>query len=206
MPYDRFLTEQIAGDLLPHDSTEQRDRQRIASGFLEVGPKVLLGNDPNQRRMDVADEQLDTIGKAVLGQTLGCARCHDHKFDPVPTADYYALAGILTSTSVMEQRYMLGEQRVMERSSVLVLTVTNRMTPMKNTGVNVRSCRSNKGVRSPRWSSLRRATLHRLKHYWQSIPMRLPKARRGICDCGRAANHGSKSLRSNTGCVDCQTS
>ena len=115
MPYDRFLTEQIAGDLLPHESVEQRDRQRIASGFLEIGPKVLLGNDPNQRRMDVADEQLDTIGKAVLGQTLGCARCHDHKFDPVPTADYYALAGILTSTSVMEQRYMLGEQRVMEQ-------------------------------------------------------------------------------------------
>ena len=115
MPYDRFLTEQIAGDLLSHESIEQRDRQRIASGFLEVGPKVLLGNDPNQRRMDVADEQLDTIGRAVLGQTLGCARCHDHKFDPVPTADYYALAGILTSTSVMEQRYMLGEQRVMEQ-------------------------------------------------------------------------------------------
>jgi hypothetical protein len=115
MPYDRFLIEQIAGDLLPHVSIEQRDRQRIASGFLEVGPKVLLGNDPNQRRMDVADEQLDTIGEAVLGQTLGCARCHDHKFDPVPTADYYALAGILTSTSVMEQRYMLGEQRVMEQ-------------------------------------------------------------------------------------------
>lgn len=115
MPYDRFLTEQIAGDLLPYESIEQRDRQRIASGFLEVGPKVLLGNNPSQRRMDVADEQLDTIGKAVLGQTLGCARCHDHKFDPVPTADYYALAGILTSTSVMEQRYMLGEQRVMEQ-------------------------------------------------------------------------------------------
>lgn len=115
MPHDRFLMEQIAGDLLPHESVEQRDRQRIASGFLEVGPKVLLGNDPNQRRMDVADEQLDTIGRAVLGQTLGCARCHDHKFDPVPTADYYALAGILTSTSVMEQRYMLGEQRVMEQ-------------------------------------------------------------------------------------------
>ena len=115
MPYDRFLTEQIAGDLLPYESIEQRDRQRIASGFLEVGPKVLLGNNPSQRRMDVADEQLDTIGKSVLGQTLGCARCHDHKFDPVPTADYYALAGILTSTSVMEQRYMLGEQRVMEQ-------------------------------------------------------------------------------------------
>ena len=114
VPFDRFLLEQVAGDLLPHESIEHRDRQRIAAGFLAVGPKVLLGNDPTQQRMDVADEQLDTIGRAILGQTLGCARCHDHKFDPVPTADYYALAGILTSTQVMERRYMLGEQRVME--------------------------------------------------------------------------------------------
>lgn len=115
MPYDRLLVEQIAGDLLPHDSLEQRDRQRISAGFLLVGPKVLLGNNDDERRMDIADEQLDTIGRTVLGQTLGCARCHDHKFDPIPTADYYALAGIFTSTEVMERRYMLGEQRMMER-------------------------------------------------------------------------------------------
>lgn len=115
VPFDQFLRDQIAGDLLPYDSIEQRDEQRIAAGFLAVGPKVLLGNDPKQQRMDVADEQLDTIGRAILGQTLGCARCHDHKFDPVPTADYYALAGILTSTQVMERRYMLGQQRVMEQ-------------------------------------------------------------------------------------------
>ena len=115
MPYDRLLVEQIAGDLLPHDSIEQRDRQRLSAGFLLVGPKVLLGNNPDERRMDIADEQLDTIGRTVLGQTLGCARCHDHKFDPIPTADYYALAGIFTSTEVMEQRYMLGQQRLMER-------------------------------------------------------------------------------------------
>ncbi len=115
MPYDRFLLEQIAGDLLPYDTVDQRDRQRIAAGFLEVGPKVLLGVDPNRQKMDVADEQIETIGRTVLGQTLGCARCHDHKFDPVPTADYYALAGIFTSTVVMEQRFMLNEQRVMER-------------------------------------------------------------------------------------------
>ena len=92
MPFDRFLLEQIAGDILPFDSIEQRDRQRIASGFLVIGPKVLLGNSPDERIMDVADEQMDTIGKAVLGQTLGCARCHDHKFDPIPTADYYNTA------------------------------------------------------------------------------------------------------------------
>lgn len=115
VPFDRFLLEQLAGDLLSYDSIEQRDRQRIAAGFLVVGPKVLLGVNAQKQRLDVADEQIDTIGRAVLGQTLGCARCHDHKFDPVPTSDYYALAGILTSTKVMEQRFMLGEQRVMER-------------------------------------------------------------------------------------------
>ncbi|MFM8479249.1 MAG: DUF1549 and DUF1553 domain-containing protein [Planctomycetaceae bacterium] len=115
LPYDRFLLEQLAGDLLPHESVEQRDRQRIAAGFLVVGPKVLLGVNPERQRMDVADEQLDTIGRAVLGQTIGCARCHDHKFDAIPTRDYYALAGIFTSTQVMEQRFMLNEQRVMER-------------------------------------------------------------------------------------------
>jgi cytochrome c553 len=115
MPYDQFLREQLAGDLLPYGSVEERDQQRIAAGFLVIGPKVLLGNEDQRQRMEVADEQLDTIGRAVLGQTLGCARCHDHKFDPIPTADYYALAGILTSTQVMETRYMLGEQRGMER-------------------------------------------------------------------------------------------
>lgn len=115
VPFDQFLMEQIAGDLLPFETVEQRDRQRIAAGFLVIGPKVLLGNNPQERIMDVADEQLDTIGRAILGQTLGCARCHDHKFDPVPTADYYALAGIMTSTRVMETRYMLGQQRMMEQ-------------------------------------------------------------------------------------------
>ncbi len=115
MPFDRFLCQQIAGDQLPFDSIEQRDSQRIAAGFMVLGPKVLLGNDPNERVMDVADEQLDTIGRAVLGQTMGCARCHDHKFDPIPTADYYALAGILTSTQVLQQRHMLNQQRLMER-------------------------------------------------------------------------------------------
>ncbi len=114
-PFDRFLLEQIAGDLLPYESIDQRDQQRIAAGFLAIGPKVLLGNNEKNQRMEVADEQIDTIGRAVLGQTLGCARCHDHKFDPIPTADYYAIAGIFASTSVMEMRHMLGQQRLMER-------------------------------------------------------------------------------------------
>ena len=115
MPFDRFLTEQLAGDLLPFESIPQRDRQRIAAGFLVVGPKILLSNNEGQKKMDVADELVDTVGRAVLGQTLGCARCHDHKFDPIPTSDYYALAGIFTSTQVVQTRHMLGQQRQMER-------------------------------------------------------------------------------------------
>ncbi len=115
LPFDQFAQQQLAGDLLPYDSIEQRDHQRIASGFLVVGPKVLLGVKPERQRMEVADEQLDTVGQTFLGLTVGCARCHDHKFEPIPTADYYAMAGIMTSTSVMERRYMLGQQRVMER-------------------------------------------------------------------------------------------
>jgi Protein of unknown function (DUF1553)/Protein of unknown function (DUF1549) len=115
LPFDQFTVMQIAGDLLPFESIEQRDQQRVATGFMLLGPKVLLGNIPENQKMEIADEQIDTIGRIYFAQTLGCARCHDHKFDPVPTKDYYSLAGIFTSTQVMEQRYMLGEQRVMEQ-------------------------------------------------------------------------------------------
>ncbi len=97
-PFDRFVVEQLAGDLLPAESPQQRDELMTATGFLVIGPKVLAERDKPKLRMDVVDEQIDTIGKTFLGMTLGCARCHDHKFDPVPTADYYALAGILMST------------------------------------------------------------------------------------------------------------
>lgn len=98
MPYDQFLQEQIAGDLMPYETAEQRDRQLIATGFLMVAPKMLTERNKPKMHLDIADEQIDTIGRSVMGLTIGCARCHDHKFDPIPTADYYALAGILHST------------------------------------------------------------------------------------------------------------
>jgi len=101
-PFDRFLMEQIAGDLLPATNQAQKDEQLTGTGFLVVGPKVLADRDFVKRKMDVVDEQVDTIGKVFLGLTLGCARCHDHKFDPIPTADYYALAGILASTHTLD--------------------------------------------------------------------------------------------------------
>jgi mono/diheme cytochrome c family protein len=100
-PFDQFVREQIAGDLLPGASQEQRDEQITATGFLMLGPKIIGGGDKEQARMDAVDEQIDTVGKAFLGLTLGCARCHDHKFDPIPQKDYYALAGIFGSTETV---------------------------------------------------------------------------------------------------------
>ncbi len=101
-PIDRFIQEQIAGDLLPPSSDGDADYDRvIATGYLSLGPKMLAEDDPVKQEMDVIDEQIDTLGKTFMGLTLGCARCHDHKFDPLPQTDYYALAGIFKSTKTM---------------------------------------------------------------------------------------------------------
>ncbi len=101
-PIHRFIAEQLAGDLMPSSSTEERDEMLTATGLLVIGPKVLADRDKLKRKMDVIDEQIDTLGKMFLGLSLGCARCHDHKFDPIPTADYYALAGIFFSTRTLD--------------------------------------------------------------------------------------------------------
>ena len=124
-PYDEFVMEQLAGDLIAklenvieenvieEDNSEkgvsisEKDTARrrellIATGFLSLGPKVLAEGDQQKMEMDIIDEQLDTIGRSLLGLTFGCARCHDHKFDPIGTDDYYGLAGIFKSTRTME--------------------------------------------------------------------------------------------------------
>lgn len=99
-PYDLFIREQIAGDLLPASSADEKTQQLVATGFLALGVK-----DVNQRFkvrfiMDNVDEQIDTVSRTFLALTASCARCHDHKFDPIPTSDYYALAGIFRSTDL----------------------------------------------------------------------------------------------------------
>ncbi|HEY3840597.1 MAG TPA: PSD1 and planctomycete cytochrome C domain-containing protein [Bryobacteraceae bacterium] len=101
MPYDQFVREQIAGDLLPSNSVEQHNAQLIATGFLTLGSHDLVEQNPNVFRMDVVDEQINATSRAFMGLTVGCARCHDHKFDPIPTADYYAMAGIFRSTEML---------------------------------------------------------------------------------------------------------
>jgi hypothetical protein len=97
-PYDRFIQEQVAGDLLPVENDAQWNQNLIATGFLALGPKSLAEQNPRQFRADLVDEQIDTTTRVVLGVSVACARCHDHKFDPIPQSDYYALAGIFQST------------------------------------------------------------------------------------------------------------
>lgn len=110
LPYDRFIHEQLAGDLLggDEDGTAVYDRQ-IATGFIALGAKMLAEDDPVKMEMDIVDEQIDTMGRSLMGLTLGCARCHDHKFDPISTADYYSLAGIFKSSKTMENFKVVAE-------------------------------------------------------------------------------------------------
>lgn len=103
LPIDLFITQQLAGDLLPTPAKAPDAADAItATGFLVLGPKMLAEQDKPKLMMDIIDEQIDTVGRAFLGLTLGCARCHDHKYDPIPTRDYYALAGVFKSTRTME--------------------------------------------------------------------------------------------------------
>ena len=114
-PIDHFIRQQIAGDLLPADSDSERYDNVVATTFLMLGTKMLSERDKAKLELDVVDEQIDTLGRAFLGLTLGCARCHDHKFDPVPTEDYYALAGIFKSTVTLRgesQKYVSTWNRV----------------------------------------------------------------------------------------------
>lgn len=102
VPVDKMITQMIAGDLLPARDAAERRQNLTATGFLALGPTNYEEQDKQMLRMDIVDEQLDTIGKSFLGMTIGCARCHDHKFDPIPTRDYYALAGIMRSTQTLK--------------------------------------------------------------------------------------------------------
>lgn len=101
-PIDQFIMDQIAGDLVQDEHWIDLQRRHAAASMLVLGDTNLEEQDKKQLEMDFIDEQIDVIGKAFLGQTISCARCHDHKFDPIPTKDYYALAGILKSSIALE--------------------------------------------------------------------------------------------------------
>lgn len=123
-PYDRFIAEQVAGDLLPVETDEQWQENLIATGFLAIGLKHHDEKNPRKFMADMVDEQIDTLTQSVLGLTVACARCHDHKSDPIPTDDYYALAGIFHSTKTY-----YGTSRIAQNhrpSDLLLLPIQER--------------------------------------------------------------------------------
>jgi hypothetical protein len=99
LPYNQFVMEQVAGDLMPApDGQEVNTQGIIATGFLSIGPRLIAEQDKPKMLYDFIDEQIDTTTRGILGLTVACARCHDHKFDPIATADYYSLAAIFANT------------------------------------------------------------------------------------------------------------
>jgi hypothetical protein len=92
MPYDQFLRLQLAGDLLPDDAGTDLARKLTGLGFQGLGAEYHKGSVPAQVLADELDDRIDTLTRGLLGLTVACARCHDHKFDPIPTRDYYSLA------------------------------------------------------------------------------------------------------------------
>lgn len=116
LPYDQFIVSQIAGDLLPaKDPGGVNTEGIIATGFLAIGEWGIQDDNPEKMIWDTADENIDALGRTFLGLTLGCTRCHDHKFDPLTTRDYYGLAGIFISTHVVAQPAKIGVQTPMAR-------------------------------------------------------------------------------------------
>ncbi len=101
-PFDELIREHLAGDLIPAKDPTDRRENLIATGFLSLGPTNYELQDKEMLRMEVVDEQLDTLGRAFMGMTIGCARCHDHPFDPIASEDYYGLAAILRNVRVLE--------------------------------------------------------------------------------------------------------
>jgi hypothetical protein len=115
-PYDQFVMHQIAGDLLsgPKGESPYVDGL-VATGFLSIGSWDHGDADKDKIVSDIVDDQIDVVGKAFLGLTLSCARCHDHKFDPVSTDDYYALAGIFYSTRTLAELGAKGAHSILNR-------------------------------------------------------------------------------------------
>jgi hypothetical protein len=96
MPYDLFVKRQIAADLMDGD-TSDGIKNRPALGFFGLGAQYYKNSDAARAAADELDDRVDTLARGFLGLTVSCARCHDHKFDPVPTQDYYSIAGIFSS-------------------------------------------------------------------------------------------------------------
>jgi hypothetical protein len=154
VPFDRFVQEQIAGDLLPSATTAERDRLLIATGFLALGVKDVNQRFKERFQMDNVDEQVDTVSRSVLGLTVTCARCHDHKFDAIPTNDYYALAGIFTSTvNAVGLRNKMGGAGLDYYDPKLLVRLTGEIPPPPSD--KLKQLEAEVAVAKKKWDSIR---------------------------------------------------
>lgn len=151
-PFDQFITEQLAGDLLPTNGVPEEivfDRW-TATGLLVMGPKMLAEQDKPKLVMDLVDEQIDVVSRAFLGLTVSCARCHDHKFDPIPARDYYALAGIFKSTRAMENLEFVSkfnERPVSTRAQLEALAAHEKTMAVRSSEASDAIHRANEALR-----------------------------------------------------------
>ncbi len=128
MPYDRFVMEQIAGDLIDGPEDQKHDRE-IAVGYFALGPVYYAdAGCAFKASLDELDDRLDTLARGFMGLTIACARCHDHKFDPISQQDYYALAGVFRSTAYREvplvprevvEQYDLAQKQIKEQEQAV---------------------------------------------------------------------------------------
>ena len=117
-PFSRFVQEQVAGDQLKPVAGQSAMEAKIGTGFLAIGPKLLNERNKEVFVMDMVDEQIDVISRSTMAMTVACARCHDHKFDPISTDDYYAIAGILRSTQTLFGRAGGGSRQATPLMSI----------------------------------------------------------------------------------------
>ncbi len=203
LPYDRFLREQIAGDLLDeprYDPQTGSNESLLATAFWWLGDAV---HSPVDSRMDFADRmdnQIDVFGKAILGLTLGCARCHDHKFDPIPSRDYYALFGILASSRFHYGD--IGDPRPLER----LLDELTRSRPQEHSTEAESRGSGGDIIPPPRPGSAWRLGAKAWEHFgadwrqrWDAAGLGLrPTSGEGFPHSGREAEALSAALRSPT--------
>lgn len=138
-PYDEFILQQVAGDFLPADTTAHHRQNLTATGFLALGAMALTDGRYEGFQMDRIDEQIDVTSRAFLGLTISCARCHDHKYDPVSMQDYYALAGIFYSTQTLSgQGHLrdLGREGYVDASRLIQLPSEDRSESLSVVGVH----------------------------------------------------------------------
>ena len=147
-PYTDFIREQIAGDLIKGGSIEQQRERLTATAFLLLGPTNYELQDKTVLEMDIVDEQMDTMGKAFMALTIGCARCHDHKFDPIRTEDYYGMAGIFKSTkSVIHSNVSTWNKRSLPVSPAQEQVAKEQATQITQLRLEINKLKKKTGVK-----------------------------------------------------------